>query len=177
CDVRWTPSHSSATRQRVWVAGALRGIMPKHRRGPRSSRRRLYAKRSRLDLFLWCSSMEWRQQKTHDYGPSGGVDSSTCLLACDLRRFLQHSQEGLLRSCQHSPLELLIDECSRMVSSPPSKNSLGVKNELGTIEKQWQAEWARSTKSRWTHRLIPNIIPWIERRHWRVRITTYHAAS
>lgn len=35
----------------------------------------------------------------------------------------------------------------------------------------WQAEWDSSTKGRWTHVLIPNIGPWIDRRHGE---TNYH---
>ncbi|CAB0039557.1 unnamed protein product [Trichogramma brassicae] len=35
---------------------------------------------------------------------------------------------------------------------------------LATLSK-WQEAWDRSTKARWTHRLIPNIRVWIERRH------------
>lgn len=33
---------------------------------------------------------------------------------------------------------------------------------------EWQNAWDKSTKGRWTHRLIPKIKPWLERRHGEV---------
>uniref|UniRef100_A0ABD2WVD7 Reverse transcriptase zinc-binding domain-containing protein n=1 Tax=Trichogramma kaykai TaxID=54128 RepID=A0ABD2WVD7_9HYME len=41
---------------------------------------------------------------------------------------------------------------------------------LETLRK-WQEQWDRSTKGRWTHRLIPNIREWVERKHGEVN---YH---
>lgn len=34
--------------------------------------------------------------------------------------------------------------------------------------REWQEQWDNSTKGRWTHRLIPRIKPWLERRHGEV---------
>lgn len=34
-----------------------------------------------------------------------------------------------------------------------------------TAMDRWQAEWTSSTKGSWTRRLIPNVKPWIERKH------------
>ncbi|XP_023314129.1 uncharacterized protein LOC111693553 [Trichogramma pretiosum] len=67
-----------------------------------------------------------------------------------------------------SPLELLIDECSRQYHR--QLENVGSEKRARTIEK-WQAQWTRSTKVRRIHRLITNIIPWIERRHGEVN---YH---
>ncbi|CAB0037495.1 unnamed protein product [Trichogramma brassicae] len=48
-----------------------------------------------------------------------------------------------------------------------SNSGVGSEERAKTIE-EWQAQWTRSRKGRWTHRLIPNITPWIERRHGEV---------
>ncbi|CAB0033880.1 unnamed protein product [Trichogramma brassicae] len=46
---------------------------------------------------------------------------------------------------------------------PPPRDAKD-EERLATLSK-WQEAWDRSTKARWTHRLIPNIRTWIERRH------------
>ncbi|CAB0038776.1 unnamed protein product [Trichogramma brassicae] len=47
---------------------------------------------------------------------------------------------------------------------PPPRGRKG-RGRLATLSKKWQEAWDRSKKARWTHRLIPNIRVWIERRH------------
>lgn len=41
----------------------------------------------------------------------------------------------------------------------------------------WQAEWDSSTKGRWTHVLIPNIGPWVDRHHGEVNYHLTQALS
>ncbi|CAB0037063.1 unnamed protein product [Trichogramma brassicae] len=128
--------------------------------GPRSSRRRLYA--SVVDSIFFYGAPAWSEAaKTHDYvHRAASIHRRACLrVICG---FCSISQEASYVLASISPLELLIDECSRMYHR--RLENVGSEERARTIEK-WQAEWARSTKSRWTHRLIPNIIPWIERRH------------
>jgi hypothetical protein len=33
---------------------------------------------------------------------------------------------------------------------------------------KWQREWSTSTKGRWTHRLVPDVSEWVDRRHGEV---------
>uniref|UniRef100_A0ABD2XJ53 Reverse transcriptase zinc-binding domain-containing protein n=1 Tax=Trichogramma kaykai TaxID=54128 RepID=A0ABD2XJ53_9HYME len=58
------------------------------------------------------------------------------------------------------PLVLLADERARLYG----RRREDAEERLATLSK-WQEAWDRSTKARWTHRLIPNIRVRIERRH------------
>ncbi|CAB0042278.1 unnamed protein product, partial [Trichogramma brassicae] len=141
------------------VAGALLGIMP-NIGGPRSSRRRLYA--SVVDSILLYGAPAWSEAaKTHDYvRRAASIHRRACLRVICGFCSISHEASYVLASIP--PLELLIDERSRLYHR--RLENVGSEERAKTIEK-WQAQWARSTKGRWTHRLIPNIIPWIERRH------------
>ncbi|CAB0044428.1 unnamed protein product [Trichogramma brassicae] len=141
------------------VAGALLGIMP-NIGGPRSSRRRLYA--SVVDSILLYGAPAWSEAaKTHDYvRRAASIHRRACLRVICGFCSISHEASYVLASIP--PLELLIDERSRLYHR--RLENVGSEERARTIEK-WQAKWARSTKGRWTHRLIPNIIPWIERRH------------
>uniref|UniRef100_A0ABD2WU52 Reverse transcriptase zinc-binding domain-containing protein n=1 Tax=Trichogramma kaykai TaxID=54128 RepID=A0ABD2WU52_9HYME len=57
---------------------------------------------------------------------------------------------------------LLADERARLYGR--GREDAEDEERLATLSK-WQEVWDRSTKARWTHRLIPNIRVWIERRH------------
>ncbi|CAB0035447.1 unnamed protein product [Trichogramma brassicae] len=141
------------------VAGALLGIMP-NIGGPRSSRRRLCA--SVVDSILLYGAPAWSEAaKTHDYvRRAASIHRRACLRVICGFCSISHEASYVLASIP--PLELLIDERSRLYHR--RLENVGSEERARTIEK-WQAQWARSTKGRWTHRLIPNIIPWIERRH------------
>ena len=45
------------------------------------------------------------------------------------------------------------------------------------VIKTWQERWDASDKGRWTHRLIPNIQKWLERRHGEVDFHTCQILS
>ncbi|CAB0043261.1 unnamed protein product [Trichogramma brassicae] len=60
------------------------------------------------------------------------------------------------------PLALLADERARLYGR--RREDAKDEERLATLSK-WQEAWDRSTKARWTNRLIPNIRVWIERRH------------
>ncbi|CAB0041375.1 unnamed protein product [Trichogramma brassicae] len=60
------------------------------------------------------------------------------------------------------PLALLADERTRLYGR--RRKDAKDEERLATLSK-WQEAWDQSTKARWTHRLIPNIRVWIERRH------------
>ncbi|CAB0041215.1 unnamed protein product [Trichogramma brassicae] len=60
------------------------------------------------------------------------------------------------------PLALLADERARLYGR--RREDAKDEERLATLSK-WQEAWDRSKKARWTHRLIPNIRVWIERRH------------
>ncbi|CAB0045377.1 unnamed protein product, partial [Trichogramma brassicae] len=92
---------------------------------------------------------------------TGGVSPPTSLPVCD-RRPAACRYEATYVLAGMLPLALLADERARLYG----RRREDAKNEerLATLSK-WQEAWDRSKKARWTHRLIPNIRVWIERRH------------
>ncbi|CAB0044424.1 unnamed protein product, partial [Trichogramma brassicae] len=156
----WSPAE-----KQTGVAGALLGLMP-NIGGPRSSRHRLYA--SVVDSILLYGAPAWSEAaKTHDYvRRAASIHRRACLRVICGFCSISHEASYVLASIPS--LKLLIDERSRLYHC--RLENVGSEERARTIEK-WQSQWARSTKGRWTHRLIPNIIPWIERRHGEVN---YH---
>ena len=141
------------------VAGALLGLTP-NIGGPRSSRRRLYV--SVVDSILLYGAPIWEDAaKTQSYiRQAASIHRRSCLRVICGFRTISHDAIYVLASIP--PLALLADERSRLYHHR-HENAKSEERTL-TVEK-WQAQWASSTKGRWTHRLIPEIIPWIERRH------------
>ncbi|CAB0032705.1 unnamed protein product [Trichogramma brassicae] len=141
------------------VIGALAKIMP-NSGGPRSSRRKLYA--HVVDSILlygapvWCTAAQTRafiQQ-------AESAHRLACLRVIGGRPHVAYEATYVLVGIP--PLALLADERARLYGGRRED----AKNEerLATLSK-WQEAWDRSKKARWTHRLIPNIRVWIERRH------------
>ncbi|KAI5751823.1 hypothetical protein M8J77_011204 [Diaphorina citri] len=62
------------------------------------------------------------------------------------------------------PIDLILEE--RAITFQKSKEDKERQRE-NTIQK-WQARWSGSTKGAWTRKLIPEIKPWLERRHGEV---------
>ncbi|CAB0030366.1 unnamed protein product, partial [Trichogramma brassicae] len=92
---------------------------------------------------------------------AGGVSPPTSLPACDRRR--PHvAYEATYVLAGIPPLALLADERARLYGR--RREDAKDEERLATLSK-WQEAWDRSKKARWTHRLIPNIRVWIERRH------------
>ncbi|CAB0034434.1 unnamed protein product [Trichogramma brassicae] len=141
------------------VIGALAKIMP-NSGGPRSSRRKLYA--HAVDSILLYGAPVW-------------------CTAAQMRAYIQQAESAHLRACLRvigglphvayeatyvfagiPPLALLADERARLYGR--RREDAKDEERLATLSK-WQEAWDRSKKARWTHRLIPNIRVWIERRH------------
>ncbi|CAB0034409.1 unnamed protein product, partial [Trichogramma brassicae] len=142
------------------VIGALAKIMP-NSGGPRSSRRKLYA--HVVDSILlygapvWCTAAQNASLHT-----TGGVSPPTSLPACD-RRPAACRLRGHICPCRHTTAgPSRADERARLYGR--RREDAKDEERLATLSK-WQEAWDRSTKARWTHRLIPNIRVWIERRH------------
>ncbi|CAB0045376.1 unnamed protein product [Trichogramma brassicae] len=141
------------------VIGALAKIMP-NSGGPRSSRRKLYA--HVVDSILlygapvWCTAAQTRAYIQQ----AESAHRRACLCVIGGRPHVAYEATYVLAGML--PLALLADERARLYG----RRREDAKNEerLATLSK-WQEAWDRSTKARWTHRLIPNIRVWIERRH------------
>ncbi|KAH8357853.1 hypothetical protein KR084_002828, partial [Drosophila pseudotakahashii] len=46
--------------------------------------------------------------------------------------------------------------------------STGSRTQRSSTIEAWQRRWTNADTGRWTHRLIPSLIPWLQRRHGQV---------
>ncbi|CAB0034418.1 unnamed protein product [Trichogramma brassicae] len=141
------------------VIGALTRIMP-NSGGPRSSRRKLYA--HVVDSILLNGAPTWSTaaQKRAYIRQAESAHRRACLRVIGGRPHVSYEATYVLAGIP--PLALLADERARLYGH--RRENAKDEERLATLSK-WQEAWDRSTKARWTHRLIPNIKVWIERRH------------
>ncbi|CAB0045244.1 unnamed protein product [Trichogramma brassicae] len=159
----WRPSPLKAASEKASkVAGALSQIMPTIG-GPRSSRRRLYA--NVTDSILLYGAPIWSCGAGTRAGMrrAEAIHRRACLRVISGRPHLSYDATYVLASIP--PLALLADERSRLYQR--RHEDAGAEERQETL-RRWQSRWDRSPKGRWTHRLIPNIRSWIERRHGEV---------
>ncbi|CAB0030695.1 unnamed protein product [Trichogramma brassicae] len=144
------------------VAGALSQIMPTIG-GPRSSRRRLYA--NVTDSILLYGAPIWSCGAGTRAGMrrAEAIHRRACLRVISGRPHLSYDATYVLASIP--PLALLANERSRLYQR---RHEDARAEERQETLRGWQSRWDRSPKGRWTHRLIPNIRSWIERRHGEV---------
>lgn len=66
------------------------------------------------------------------------------------------------------PIDILADEAKRIYEAKQINGHNGVNiqetERVVSLEK-WQSRWDESPKGRWTHKIIPNIKCWLERKH------------
>ncbi|CAB0028338.1 unnamed protein product [Trichogramma brassicae] len=141
------------------VIGALAKIMP-NSGGPRSSRRKMYA--HVVDSILLYGAPVWSTaaQKRAYIRQAESAHRRACLRVIGGRPHVAYEATYVLAGIP--PLALLADERARLYGR--RREDAKDEERLATLSK-WQEAWDRSTKARWTHRLIPNIRVWIERRH------------
>ncbi|CAB0029023.1 unnamed protein product [Trichogramma brassicae] len=139
------------------VIGALAKIMP-NSGGPRSSRRKLYA--HVVDSILLYGAPVWSTaaQKRAYIRQAESAHRRACLRVIGGRPHVAYEATYVLAGIP--PLALLADERARLYGR--RREDAKDEERLATLSKE---AWDRSTKARWTHRLIPNIRVWIERRN------------
>ncbi|KAL7297136.1 hypothetical protein TKK_0009555 [Trichogramma kaykai] len=144
------------------VVGALSQIMPTIG-CPRSSRRRFYA--NVIDSILLYGAPIWSCGTGTRAGirRAEAIHRRACLRVISGRLHLSHDATYVLASIP--PLALLADERSRLYQR---RHGDARAEERQETLRRWQSRWDRSSKGRWTHRLIPNVRSWIERRHGEV---------
>uniref|UniRef100_A0ABD2W7V4 Reverse transcriptase zinc-binding domain-containing protein n=1 Tax=Trichogramma kaykai TaxID=54128 RepID=A0ABD2W7V4_9HYME len=128
--------------------------------GPRSSQRKLYA--HVVDSILVYGAPIWSTaaQKRAYIRQAESAHRRACLRVIGGRPHVSYEATYVLSGIP--PLVLLADERARLYGR--RREDTEDEERLATLSK-WQEAWDRSTKARWTHRLIPNIRVWIERRH------------
>ncbi|CAB0038990.1 unnamed protein product [Trichogramma brassicae] len=139
--------------------------------GPRSSRRKLYA--HVVDSILLYGAPVWVHSSTKTRAYIQQAESAhrrACLRVIGGRPHVAYEATYVLAGIP--PLALLADERARLYSR--RREDAKDEERLATLSK-WQEVWDRSKKARWTHRLIPNIRVWIERRARRAELPP-HAA-
>ncbi|CAB0029783.1 unnamed protein product, partial [Trichogramma brassicae] len=141
------------------MIGALAKIMP-NSGGPRSSRRKLYAHVVNTILLYGAPIWSTAAQKRAFMQQAESAHRRACLRVIGGRPHVSYEATYVLAGIP--PLALLADERARLYSR--RREDAKDEERLATLSK-WQEAWDRSTKARWTHRLIPNIRTWIERRH------------
>ncbi|CAB0037384.1 unnamed protein product, partial [Trichogramma brassicae] len=142
------------------VIGALAKIMP-NSGGPRSSRRKLYA--HVVDSILLYGAPVWSTAAALKRAFMQQAESAhrrACLCVIGGRPHVAYEAAYVLAGIP--PLAILADERARLYGR--RREDAKDEERLATLSK-WQEAWDRSKKARWTHRLIPNIRVWIERRH------------
>ncbi|CAB0039103.1 unnamed protein product [Trichogramma brassicae] len=141
------------------VIGALTKIMP-NSGGPRSSRRKLYA--YVVDSILLYGAPVWSTaaQKRAYIRQAESAHRRACLRVIGGRPHVSYEATYVLAGIP--PLALFADERARLYGC--RREDAEDEERLAMLSK-WQEAWDRSTKARWTHRLIPSIRVWIERRH------------
>ncbi|CAB0043767.1 unnamed protein product [Trichogramma brassicae] len=146
------------------VAGALSQIMQTIG-GPRSSRRRLYA--NVIDSILLYGAPIWGSGTgtRADTRRAEAIHRRACLRVISGRLHLSYEATYVLVSIP--PLALLADERSRL---DQRRHEDARAEERHETLRRWQSQWDRSPKGRWTHRLIPNIRLWIERKHGEINL-------
>ncbi|CAB0034341.1 unnamed protein product [Trichogramma brassicae] len=141
------------------VIGALAKIMP-NSGGPRSSRRKLYAHVVVSILLYGAPVWSTAALKRAFMKQAESAHRRACLRVIGGRPHVAYEATYVLAGIP--PLALLADERARLYGR--RREDAKDEERLATLSK-WQEAWDRSKKARWTHRLIPNIRVWIERRH------------
>ncbi|CAB0038693.1 unnamed protein product [Trichogramma brassicae] len=141
------------------VIGALTKIMP-NSGGPRSSRRKLYA-HVVVSMLLYGAPIWSTATKKRAYiRQAEAAHRRACLRVIGGWPHFSHEATYVLAG--KTLLALLADERTWLCGR--GREDAKDEERLATLSK-WQEGWDQSTKARWTHRLIPNIRVWIERRH------------
>lgn len=146
------------------VAAALARVMP-NTGGPRQDRRKLISSVTTSILLyaapIWAGTLE-----TKEYGRGAVTVYRRCALriACAFRTV---SYEAACVVAEMPPIELLAAERQQVYyrKQQEPQNPHVAKSERSATIARWQSRWNASTKGRWTHRLIPDIASWMERKH------------
>ncbi len=144
---------------------ALSRIMP-NTNGPRQNKRKLLA--SVTQSILLYGAPVWAEatnKVTYTAKMVSAQRISTLRIACAFRTV---SSDALNVLSSVVPIDILARErqrvynrncrdkgCMRLIRNEERETSLN----------EWQERWDRSTKGRWTHRLIPHVETWTERQH------------
>lgn len=158
-----------ATAKARKVATTLARLMP-NMGGPRQSRRRLLASVSRsvltYGIAIWGDVLEIEEYRRK----VAAVHRLSALrVSCAFRTL---SDDAACVIAGMMPIEVLAVERkqlyeTRRITASDERSELERTLKQDSIQR-WQAKWDTSAKGRWTHRLIPRIDSWLNRKHGEV---------
>ncbi|CAB0036117.1 unnamed protein product [Trichogramma brassicae] len=153
----------TASEKAARVAGALARIMPNTRGAPEVADASSMPTSSTLSSYMehLYGAAQRRRRPTSDR--QSQYNRRACLRVISGRPHISYDATYVMASVPS--LALLADERARIHQRRPVDAK---EEERRTTILKWQAQWDRSTKGRWTHRLIPNISEWVERGHGEV---------
>ena len=142
---------------------ALARMMP-NVGGPRHASRLLIA-RVVSSILLYAAPV-WGKalQVTFNGNKLSSVYRRTALRVCSAFRTVSDDAAFVISGMM--PIDILADEMTNIYNAKSTSPLSQTKNaERERSLNRWQERWERSGKGRWTHRLIPVIKEWLERRH------------
>lgn len=150
------------------IFGALAGMLP-NIGGPRSSKRLLLARVvSSVLLYgaaVWAKSLEVKDNRRK-------LEKSYRLSALRVcSAFKTTSADAAYVVSGMIPIDFLAEEMRRIYEAKNRNYVIGHdihREERDLCVRSWQDRWHASENGRWTYRLIPNIRPWLDRKHGEV---------
>lgn len=153
------------------VYSALSNMLP-NVGGPRSSRRLLLSRVvSSVLLYgapIWSGALDVKGNRRR----LAQVHRLSTLRVISAYRTT--SEEAAYVIAGMVPIDIMADEAKRIYEAKKQSSTVGQaiqKIERAKSVQSWQVRWDNAAKGRWTHRLIPNIKPWLNRKHGEVN---YH---
>lgn len=147
------------------LQAALSGMLP-NVGGPRHGRRLLLAKVVTSAILyaapIWAPAMSVQSNRKK----LAGTYRLSALRTIGGFRTISDDAAGVLAGMM--PIDILVEEISRVYSKRnqlPRAEWKAMKEEERDVSiARWQTRWDATTKGRWTHRLIPNLETWLNRK-------------
>lgn len=170
----------SMTTKAIKFANAISSILPRTR-GATEGQRRLLA--TVAESMVMYAAPVWAPYALQNSSNAEALDRTQRIMGIRITRcYRTTSTEAILVLARTIPWSLLAEERSliyeeiaRLEEEEPGGNG-GEENSIETIKgntmDKWQARWDTTEKGRWTHRCIPNVRAWCERKHGELTYAT-----
>lgn len=123
--------------------------------GPCAAKRRIIAT-SATSLMLYAAPLWEENLKPTHWNELEKVQRRLALRICSGYRTVSYAAAQVIAGTP--PIQLMAQRAGRIHNGTSRSEA----DEL--LYAQWQRRWDEDEKGRWTHRLIPDILPWIKRR-------------
>lgn len=160
----FTAHVSTASRKAAETARAVARLLP-NVGGPSSSKRALLG--TVVNSKILYAAPVWAEQGTKTDKNRGAIQRAQRTVALrTIRAYRTVSTDATMVLASSLPGDLLALERARIRrrvnEADPTVRHENIKKEERAISVQgWQSRWDRSTKGRWTHRLLPNLQRWL----------------